>query len=119
MDHTCSGGNRSRAHALSHPPIYPPFPPTRRSFAKIEGSDTEYFVVEEYTSVKALDIHSNSAHFKRLVPAMGKLSSTISVEKAFPLVPEKASGGCSLVKMAGAFTLGALGAFAATKALKL
>lgn len=60
----------------------------RYSFARLEGSETEFFVIEEYTSQEALDIHSNSSYFKRLVPAMGKISSTISVEKALPLHPD-------------------------------
>jgi hypothetical protein len=54
---------------------------------------------------------------------MGKLSSTMSFEKAFPLVAEEEGGSgamaASFVTLAGAFTLGALGAFAASKALKL
>lgn len=52
--------------------------------------------------------------------AMGKLSSTVSAEKAFPLVAEeRGAGSTSFVTLAGAFTLGALGAFAVSKALKL
>eukprot|EP00043_Microstomoeca_roanoka_P012069 m.115924 g.115924 ORF g.115924 m.115924 type:complete len:367 (+) comp15381_c1_seq1:107-1207(+) len=61
----------------------------RYSFAQVEGSETDFFVVEEYTSVQALEIHSSSEYFKRLVPAMGKISSTTAVLKAFPLHPDE------------------------------
>eukprot|EP00730_Choanoeca_flexa_P014837 TRINITY_DN6630_c0_g2_i1.p1 TRINITY_DN6630_c0_g2~~TRINITY_DN6630_c0_g2_i1.p1 ORF type:complete len:366 (+),score=74.10 TRINITY_DN6630_c0_g2_i1:97-1194(+) len=58
------------------------------AFGQIEGSETEFYVVEEYRRVADLDIHSNSSYFKRLVPAMGKVSSTLSVQKVFPLNPQ-------------------------------
>ena len=58
------------------------------AFGQIEGSATEFYVVEEYISVEALNTHSNSPYFRRLVPALGKISSTISVQKVFPLCPQ-------------------------------
>lgn len=60
----------------------------RYHFGQIEGSETEFYVIEEYTSVEALNIHSNSPYFQALVPALGKMSSTLSVEKVFPINPQ-------------------------------
>ncbi|EDQ86885.1 uncharacterized protein MONBRDRAFT_33673 [Monosiga brevicollis MX1] len=67
------------------------------AFGQIEGSETEFFVLEEYKTVADLERHSNSEHFTRLVPAMGRVSSTLSVQKVFPLHPQPLAARGSVV----------------------
>eukprot|EP00051_Salpingoeca_urceolata_P029110 m.6388 g.6388 ORF g.6388 m.6388 type:complete len:655 (+) comp2625_c0_seq1:122-2086(+) len=50
------------------------------AFARVDGDPTLFRVVELWETAAKLDKHSNSLHFKRLVPAMGKLSETLALE---------------------------------------
>lgn len=79
------------------------------AFGQIEGSETEFYVVEEYVTVAALDTHSNSDYFQRLVPVMGKISSTISVQKVFPLKPQPLAHDRSVQCGLAGLTVGVLG----------
>lgn len=63
------------------------------SFASVAGASETFQVVELWETQAALDAHSTSAHFTRIVPAMGKLASTQSVVNSSPVMTVPLANG--------------------------